>query len=86
MFVNVYQQHVLQEDMNTSVKPRTDGTGYLNTLQECLDFCPCEVTQQALDNPHTLKVNYDLEKLEACAGHTGDDILPSWCMTSEYAK
>lgn len=67
-------------------QPRTDGTGYLNTLQECLDYCPCEVTQQAADNPHELAINYDFEKLEACAGHTGYDILPAECMNSENAK
>ena len=63
---------------------RSDGSGYLNSLQECLDFCPCEITT-AKDVVSTV-INYDIVKLDACPGHTDRVILPAHCMSEEYSE
>ena len=67
---------------------RTDGTGYMDTLQECLDMCPCEVTNiktgkgNILDNT---QVVYDAKKLDSCPGHTigNYNVVPLNCMIIE---
>ena len=56
----------------------TDGSGYLSTYQECMDFCPCEIT-----NPVAATIQYSKQGLESCAGHN-NEIYPKECMNASY--
>jgi hypothetical protein len=56
-----------------------DGSGDVPTMQECMDFCPCEIT-----NPYASLIQYTKKGIDSCEGHTGEDNYPVGCMSDNY--
>ena len=61
-------------------KPRFDGQGSINSLQTCLSWCPCEVTNPAVVGYKNAQVYKD-----SCSSHSDSSSkFPFSCMNDKY--